>query len=170
MYLSGIFSRDPAMRKEEIHKTGFWRDGQVYKVDVATGVAEPFFALPEDKVISSLKDRGTSPIGHVSANEYSAFHGVAVDSESNVFVCDRQNQRIVVLSQEGKILREISLANPDAIAVNPKSKAIYVTTRLGNYHKKGSLDLVKFNDWSKDTAPSIVTPLCIYGMYPHPPI
>ncbi|MHC4718078.1 MAG: hypothetical protein ACYS5V_13985, partial [Planctomycetota bacterium] len=71
------------------------------------------------------------------------------------FVCDRQNKRIAVLDRDGKLLREIPVKYPDAVAVAPKSKALYVTTRYGNYTGNGRLHLLKFNDWSKDTAPAV---------------
>jgi len=161
-YLSGVFagSLDNRRRRIGAERTGFWRDGQVFKVDIATRKASVFFALDEDKVIGDLNARGSSPIADARYGNYAALQGVAVDAEGRVFVCDRQNKRIVVLDSGGKVIREIPLASPDAIAVSPKSKAIYVTTRTGHYHKKGELTLLKFGDWSKDTVPSAIFPLC----------
>jgi SMP-30/gluconolaconase/LRE-like protein len=166
-YLSGICAGTiKRLRRVAIEKTGFWRDGQVWKVDAATRKAAPFFALDEAKVIGSMKERGSSSIGDTRSNPYSALHGVTVDAEGRVFVCDRQNKRIVVLDKSGKIVREIPVAYPDAIALNPDSKALYVTTRFGNYHRKGKMALLKFNDWSKDAKPSATVPLCSIGTYP----
>lgn len=156
LYVSGLFAYDDA---KGVQTTGFWRDGQVWKVDLATRKTSIFFALAEKDVIGSLKDRSASPIGHTSANPYAAFQGVAADAEGRVFVCDRQNKRIAVLDTEGKFIRAISVAHPDAIAVNPKSKALYVTTRFGNYSGNGELKLLKFSDWTKDDAPAVTVPL-----------
>jgi hypothetical protein len=85
---------------------------------------------------------------------------VAVDAEGRVFVCDRQHERILVLDSGGKVIREIPLAYPDAIAVSPTSKALFVTTRTGHYHGKGELKLLKFSDWSRDTVPVTTLSLC----------
>ena len=128
-------------------------------MDLATRKTQVFFALDEKDVIGSMKARSASPIGHTSANPYAAFQGVAADAEGRVFVCDRQNKRIAVLDKEGKFIRAISVADPDAIAVNPKSKALYVTTRFGDYGGNGELKLLKFSDWTKDDAPAVTVPL-----------
>jgi len=141
-------------------KTGFWRDGQVFKVDMATHKAESFFALDADKVITDMAARSKSPIADARYGNYAALTGAVADAEGRVFVGDRQNRRILILDDAAKIIREIPCDYPDRIAVNPKSKAIYVTTRKGHYHGPGRLALLKFNDWSKDTKPSATIPLC----------
>jgi hypothetical protein len=153
MYVSGLYACESRYGSEKsVHTEGFWRDGQVWKVDLAARKASVFFAL--DKVIGDMKTRGGA-LGHSRSTPYATFHGVAVDVEGRVFVCDRQNKRVVVLDQKGKLIREVAVAWPDAIALKPGSKSFYVTTRVGNYHRKGEMKLLKFNDWSKDTKPSV---------------
>lgn len=154
LYVSGLFVGDDT---QGVATTGFWRDGQVWKVDLATRKTQIFFALDEKDVISSMKARSKSPIGHTSANPYAALQGVATDAEGRVFVCDRQNKRIVVLDKEGKLIRQIAVAYPDAIVVNPTSQALYVTTRFGDYGGNGELALLKFSDWTKDESPFVTT-------------
>lgn len=156
LYVSGLFANDDA---QGVATAGFWRDGQIWKVDLATRKTKVFFALDEKDVIRTMKARSVSPIGHTSANPYAALQGVATDAQGRVFVCDRQNKRIVVLDKEGKFIREIPVAYPDAIVVNPKSQALYVTTRFGDYGGKGELKLLKFSDWTKDNAPVVTVPL-----------
>ncbi|QDU28578.1 SMP-30/Gluconolaconase/LRE-like region [Anatilimnocola aggregata] len=156
LYVSGLFANDNA---QGISTTGFWRDGQVWKVDLATRKTQVFFSLDEKDVIATMKARTASSIGHTSANPYAALQGVATDAEGRVFICDRQNKRIVVLDDEGKLIREIPVAYPDAIAVNPKSQALYVTTRFGDYGGNGEMALLKFGDWTKDDAPEVSLPL-----------
>lgn len=156
LYVSGLFASDDA---QGVSTTGFWRDGQVWKVDLATRKTQVFFAVDEKDVIGTMKARSASPIGHTSANPYAAFQGVATDAEGRVFVCDRQNKRIAVLDKEGKVFREIAVAYPDAIAVNPKSRALYVTTRFGDYSGNGELKLLKFGDWMSDDVPAVTVPL-----------
>lgn len=160
-FLSGIFAGTfERSSRTGAAVTGFWRDGQIFKLDLATRKAEVFFALPETEVIGELAARSASPIADFKYGTYAALQGVAVDGEGRVFVCDRRNRRVLVLDAEGKPLREIPLDYPDAIGVHPKSRAIYVTTRTGHYHQKGALQLHKFDDWSRDDQPSFTAPLC----------
>lgn len=128
---------------------GFWREGQIWKVDLATRSTSVFFALTDD-------ERGhRAAVGHTDATPYSVFQGVAVDSVGHVFVCDRMNQRVIVIGPDGKAIRSLPVVNPDAVAVSPKSRALYVTTRFGAYSGNGRLKLIKFADWSRDEAPAI---------------
>lgn len=162
-YVSALFAGkyDGWRRKRSgALKTGFWRDGQVFKVDAVTRKAEAFFTLDADKVIEPMQERSKSGIADARYGNYAALQGAVADKEGHVFVGDRQNRRILILDQAAKIVREIPCAYPDALAVNPKSKTLYVTTRKGHYHGAGMLTLLKFNDWSKDDKPTASIPLC----------
>jgi len=46
------------------------------------------------------------------------------------------------------------------VAVRPKTTALYVTTRIGDDHRRGEVKLLKFADWRKDTKPAISLRLC----------
>ncbi|MCW8132545.1 MAG: hypothetical protein KIS92_19510 [Planctomycetota bacterium] len=166
MFVSGLFSSDNHWKGSPADTSGFWRDGQVWKVDLATRKASPFFALDEKTLIGSLDERSKSPIADTKYSPHAALAGVAVDAEQRVFVCDRQNKRILILDKDGKMLREIpGVLYPDAIAAAPKSKALYVVTRAGLYARKYELTLLKFSDWSKDSAPSATVKLCAADWY-----
>ncbi|MGE3807778.1 MAG: hypothetical protein AB7K24_24200 [Gemmataceae bacterium] len=150
-YLSGVFAAHTRYGSiQEIKADGFWRDGQVFKVDLATRTARPFFALPADKVPTDLKERLRVFGG---ANSYAALHGVAVDQDENVFIGDRVNKRIVVLDKNGKQIRVLPVEHVDAIAVG-KAGNLYATTRMGDYHAPGVVQLLKFNNWRKDDKPA----------------
>jgi hypothetical protein len=173
LYVSGphSYKRKPrSSRALSVDTTGFWRDGQVWKLNRATRKMSAFFALDEKQVISDMKTRSRGPIGDKNyIAPFAALHGVAVDAEGRVFLCDRQNKRIVVLDKNGKLIREIpNVAYPDAIGISPKSKALYVTTRFARGYGGGKLALLKFNDWSKDSAPAVTVPLAgNIGRYSH---
>ncbi|PCJ59055.1 MAG: hypothetical protein COA79_11900 [Planctomycetota bacterium] len=158
-YLSGVFKDGKRKRSwtraKNIETTGFWRDGQIYKVDSKTRKAEVFFALDKKSVIGDMKSRGTSPIADDKTAPFAALQGIAIDAKNNVFICDRQNKRILILDKDAKKIREIPAEYPDAIAVDPNSKALYYTTRKGNYHKKSPLYLYKIRDWTKDKGASV---------------
>lgn len=167
LFLGGLFAGtlDDRGRRIGAQNKGFWRDGQVFRVDLATRKASSFFALDQDTIITDADARRESPIADARYGTYAALQGVAAAAEGRVFVCDRQNERILILDGEGKVIREIAVAHPDAIAVSPASKALYVTTRTGHYHGKGELKLLRFNDWSVDKTPSVVLPLCEVRAY-----
>jgi len=169
MFVAGVFAGTLQGRSRVgAEANGFWRDGQVFQVDLATRKAGVFFSLPEDEVITDLQDRADSPIADARYGNYAALQGVAVDREGHVFVCDRQHECILVLDGDAHVIRKIPLSYPDAIAVSPVSSALYVTTRKGHYHEKGELSLVKFADWREDDAPVFTAPLCEVRYYSQP--
>lgn len=155
LYLSGFFAgktNGSGGTLKAAEEEGFWKEGQVWKVDVANREAKPFFAL--DKVVASREDRAKSAIG--GAFSYSELHGVAADAEGHVFVCDRLNKRVVVLDQEAKILNEIPVSFPDDVVLGVEKGALYVTTRVGEEHiRGGELKLLKIADWRTDANPAI---------------
>ncbi|MCH8150439.1 MAG: hypothetical protein IH987_21080 [Planctomycetes bacterium] len=151
-YLSGVYAATTiygSVRK--IKMDGFWRDGQVWKVDVKTRTAKVFFTLDKQNIPITRKER-TSAYGGL--NGYAAIHGVAVSEDGNVFVCDRHNKRIIILNESGKTIREIPVEHPDAIALSKRTGALYVTTRYGDYHRHGAVQLLKFNNWRNDAQPA----------------
>jgi len=153
-YLSGVYASTTiygSVRK--IKMDGFWRDGQVWKVDMKTRTAKVFFALDKQDIPLTRKDRDSAFGG---LNGYAAIHGVAVGEDGHVFVCDRLNRRIIVLDDQGKTVREIPVEYPDAIALSMKTGALYVTTRQGDYHRHGVLKLLKYDNWRKDKQPAEV--------------
>jgi hypothetical protein len=163
LYVSGphSFQRKRSYgRIQSVDTTGFWRDGQVWKMDLAARKMSVFFALDAKSVPGDMNARRSGPIADQNyINPFSALQGVAVDRDGRVFVCDRLNKRIVVLDTKGNQLAELPVKHADAIGVSPKSKAVYVTTRYGDYSGRGKLALLKFNDWSKDKTPAVTLQL-----------
>jgi hypothetical protein len=54
------------------------------------------------KLLASWGEPGTGP------GQFMLPHGIAVDATGNVFVCDRESDRIQVFTAEGRFLREIT--------------------------------------------------------------
>ncbi|MGQ9660915.1 MAG: hypothetical protein ACUVWX_01080, partial [Kiritimatiellia bacterium] len=170
LYLSGLFAAtlDERGRRNGVETEGFWRDGQVFKVDLSNGTAEVFFALDPKTLLGDMEARSRSPIGDARYGNYAALQGVACDAQGRVFVCDRQNARVLVLDPTGKILREIVCQYPDAVACSPSSRTLYVTTQTGHYHGKGELKLLRFEDWQTTAAPATSLTLCAVLHYSGP--
>ncbi|MGY8644445.1 MAG: hypothetical protein ACKVJU_25540 [Verrucomicrobiales bacterium] len=135
----------------ELNMEGPWRDGQVWKVDAETRIAKPFFALEAQTIPVGKKERAMAFSG---VNSYASLHGVAVDGDGHVFVCDRLNKRVLVLDENGKILREIEIDYPDAIAVSKRTGVVYVTSRFGDYHRRGAVHLHRIENWRENGAPT----------------
>jgi len=165
-YLSGIFAATTLYGSiKEIKTDGSWRDGQVWKVDLETRTAKVFFSLEEKAITTTVKDRKSALGG---THSYATLHGVAVDKDENVFVCDRLNKRVVVLDSKGKVIREIPVEHPDAVALSKRTGSLFVTTRFGDEHSgRGHVNLLKFTDWRKDDKPAATVRVSDTGYTDH---
>jgi hypothetical protein len=131
--------------------TGFWADGQVFKVNRATGVATSWLKLDSVPVLSA--DRQAKIGG--GANATAVIHGVAVDDSGHVFVCDRLHQCIGVYDTNAVRLGSIPCIDPDFVAVSRRTGVIYVLTRRAVYGS-GSFMLRKFSGW-RSPGPAVAT-------------
>jgi len=81
--------------------------------------------------------------------------GVAVDARGHVYVADHGNNRIVKLDRTGTFVGQITVKNPDQIALNRKSGAIYVVSvdhgKHRPLHVRGWRDkrLLKIKSWDE---------------------
>jgi hypothetical protein len=72
--------------------------------------------------------------------------GLAVDGKGHLLVADQKGDRILVLAEKnGKVVAEIPAKAPDALAVDAKTGAVYVTCSTGGE----SMELVKLSGWRK---------------------
>ncbi|MDD4889361.1 MAG: hypothetical protein PHU85_05485, partial [Phycisphaerae bacterium] len=110
----------------------------------------------EMQLFAQVPATADGPWSKDGARNYSAsgpIHGVAVDLKGNVYVCDREKNRIAVFDEAGKEIGEIAVKNPDSVAVHPKTGAIYVIRRFCNGWNTHSMILDKFKNFEKDAAP-----------------
>jgi DNA-binding beta-propeller fold protein YncE len=56
-------------------------------------------------------------------------HGLAVDPQGRVYICDRGNDRVAIVAPDGRMVGSFALENPEQIAVHPGSGDIYVFCR-----------------------------------------
>ncbi|MBL8027180.1 MAG: hypothetical protein JNL74_12250, partial [Fibrobacteres bacterium] len=141
VYFSGLYGPD----------TGFYRDGNVYKLDISTGVAEKWLTLPWDSIPKVKSPReirlGGGPF-------FSAIHGTALDSAGRVYVCDRLNQQIGIYDSNAVLLRSIPLPCADQVAIS-KSGTIYAITRYqvpqNPFSSAGHVRLFKFTSFAEGT-------------------
>ena len=165
-YLSGVYAATTRYGSiQDIKSTGTWRDGQLWKVDATTLAAQVIFSLPKETIPTNLNERKGALGG---THSYATLHGVAVDKEGNIFLCDRLNKRVVVLDKEARIIRELPVEFPDAIAISERTGALYATTRFGDEHVgRGKVTLLKFADWRRDTVPKETLSIAATGYTDH---
>lgn len=125
--------------------TGFYREGRIFKVDIATRTPTVFFSL------DTLKANN-------SANQ-SYIHGTAIDDSGYVFACDRLHGRIMVIDKNGTLIKNFKASYPDDIAYHKETGAVYATGR----HSTIGLYLYKIANWRTDTALSIKTSIAPAG-------
>ncbi|MBL8028799.1 MAG: T9SS type A sorting domain-containing protein [Fibrobacteres bacterium] len=142
LYISGWFygSIDGYYFLSSADTTGFWADGQVMKLDVATGIATKWLKI--DSVPVSAAERATKLMTGSGAGNFSAIHGVTIDDSGHVFVCDRLHKRVSVYDTNATLLGSIPCTSPDLVAVSKKTGAVYVLRR-----GSGVLSLAKFTGW-----------------------
>ena len=75
--------------------------GEVYVTD-GYGNARVHRFSASGKLLASWGEPGTGP------GQFMLPHGIAVDADGNVFVCDRESDRIQVFSAHGRFIREIT--------------------------------------------------------------
>lgn len=118
--------------------TGFWADGQVFKVDRATGVAASWLKLDS---IPALSAERSAKLGSGS-NATATIHGVAIDDSGHVFVCDRLHKRISVYDTSAVLLGSIPCVDPDYVVVSKRTGVVYVITR-----GSAGMNLAKYTGW-----------------------
>ncbi len=70
---------------------------------------------PEGVLMLSWGEQGTEP------GQFSLVHSVWVDSSYNVYICDRENNRIQIFDGEGKFIREwTGFLRPDKLWFDPE--------------------------------------------------
>jgi len=57
--------------------------------------------------------------------------GLATDPDGNLYVCDYNNDRVMVFSPAGKLLGRIPYRKPHEVIVHPRTREIYLLSRTG---------------------------------------
>jgi DNA-binding beta-propeller fold protein YncE len=149
LYLSGPYpGRKPSA---DIQPGTVWR----IKLDGSELKMSTFAVLP------STPDGPWSKPGGKTGGAFGPVHGVAVDLKGNVYVCDREKSRVAVFDEGGKEIGEISVKNPDRVAIHPKTGAIYVIRRFKGDRQSMILD--KFSGFEKGA----VAVASYANFYPH---
>jgi len=150
LYLSGPFSSKTKYGHEFNPK---FPPGRIYRMRLAASETMQTFATlaiahqdgegGEYKKYNAYQNDGV-PEGPV--------HGVAVDTQGNVYVADREQQRVAVFDPDGKELGEIKVPAPHQVAIHPKSGEIYVLSRFCAGYWQYNVTVSKFKDYAPGAA------------------
>ncbi len=74
--------------------------------------------------------------------------GLAVDPKGRLLICDYGNDRIAVVSTEGRLLESVPIPGPEQIVLHPKTGEVYVLSVLDK--SKGSyVDVAPWDEYGK---------------------
>jgi hypothetical protein len=107
----------------------------------------------EMKLFASLPAEYDGPWARDGGKNYGAsgpIHFVGFDARNNVYVPDRQANRVVVYSENGKQIGEFPCKNPEQIAVHPKTGAVYVLRKVCNGWNSHAIAIEKFSGYGSD--------------------
>ncbi|MBL8028348.1 MAG: hypothetical protein JNL74_18130 [Fibrobacteres bacterium] len=142
--MSGIFTYTGTVADS----TGFYCDGQVYRVNLTTGVVESWLKLPIDSLPKNMANGGNRQTLLGGDKTVGSIMGTAVDSSGRIYVCDRFHKRIGVYDTSAALIGSIALPNSDHVAVSKRTGAIYVVTRA----LSGGVKLLKFGSFASGMA------------------
>jgi hypothetical protein len=150
MYLTGPFSSKTQYGHPYIDK---FPPGRIYRMKLGGGETMQKFV---DIDVDHQNGQGGAWRKH---NAYyndgvaeSPVHGVTVDAKGNVYVADRQNQRVAVFDPSGKELGAVPVKAPHQVAVHPKTGEIYVLSRYCAGYWQFLVTVSKFKDYSPGAA------------------
>lgn len=122
-----------------------WPNGRVYRQDTQKEGADPqpFFDL-------KLPDYNETKYWLPDAwNKRTAAHGLDVDAEGNLYVCDLVNQQVVKVSPAGKQIATAKVPWPDFVHVNRQTGDLYVISDQPRDGRKPNV-LYKVTGWGDD--------------------
>lgn len=127
-----------------VHDTGFWRDGCVWKINMKSGVASQFITIDSVPLNGVVLDTTLGGPGDF----YTSIHSIKEAPNGDVLICDRVHRQIGVYDSNGLFLRAIrDVPNPDQIALDKTTGAVYVICRSGWHYDAKPLILKKFSGY-----------------------
>ncbi len=136
VYAVGFAAKPP--KGQKAHPD--WPEGRVYRLNL-----DRFGESPEKLADLPIPEK-PSPlrVGWTADTAVSGLRGVAVDAKGNVYVCDAANDKVVCLAPDGKELGSADASRPYAVAVHPRSGAVYVVT-CASPGSEGEKKLIRFS-------------------------
>jgi DNA-binding beta-propeller fold protein YncE len=129
-----------------------WPEGRIYKMEPGKGKAAKFADVELPEAWRPAEEPWATP-----ANGFQALHGIAVDKDGNVLVCDAAGGKVRIFSSDGKESGAIDAPGAYVLTLDPKSGALYVLTRaVWRDRKLGANAVVKYES-AKPGAKAVAT-------------
>lgn len=82
--------------------------------------------------------------------------GLAVDAQGRVYICDRGNNRVVIVSPDARTVGSFPVESPEQVAVHPKTGEIFVFSRQlppgGKPKDTGPMSMPEYKAWKARVA------------------
>jgi len=149
-YLAGIFT----CKTKYGHKLNpALPPGRIYRMSLeGSETMKEFVTIPVDHV-QGVGGAWTKGMGYAFSPR-GPVHGLAVDAQGRLYVCDRQRRRIAVFDVSGKELTHVPVAYPDQVAVHPRTGAVYVMEKDRVGYGQWYARLLKFDRLDPQAKPS----------------
>jgi sugar lactone lactonase YvrE len=145
LFLTGHWNSRATRSKGQVP----FNDGVIYRVDPATGKAAELLRI--EMTEDHYWHKETNGWYHFRnwgrKNGCAALHGIAVDAENRLYVCDRVHQRLSVYDTAGKLVGSTAIQWPDLVTPAPAGQTVYVVTRriIDGYKATNEFRIVKLS-------------------------
>ncbi|MFH1022624.1 MAG: hypothetical protein V1809_04490 [Planctomycetota bacterium] len=141
IYATGINGPDPAIRGKLVSRNVVFSVGLDEKGPARVLVGEPFKAGNDEKHLNN-------PVG------------IAVDAKGQIYVADRDNDRVAVFATDGKFVGALDVPSPGWLAVDAKRGVIFVVSgavKTGSAMGMGG-KLLRFPSWKERVQGELALP------------
>lgn len=153
LYLAGPVANKEKRQKEDPR----FPLGGVYRMKLDGKDEMKLFVTLPIKFDGSWWKDGSKNYGRTGA-----IHFVGSDIKNNVYVPDRDQNRVVVFSEDGKQLGEVAVKNPHQIVAHPKTSAFYVLRMVCNGWSTHAMAVEKFDSFAAGAKP-----VAVYDKFPN---
>jgi hypothetical protein len=156
IFISGAYAWTGGyLQVNHLDFTGFWKDGVIYRMNMATGVVTawntviPSDSIPDLNTAARQSSAGPTYEGDWTyPMKWAAIHGITFDDSGHVFVCDRVRQRIGVYDTATfALVGSIPVTRPHMVEVNKKTGEVYVLSQQLLNYGTGEVSIRKFSGW-----------------------
>ena len=149
-YLAGPFT---AKTRYGHKMLPFFPPGRVFRVKLdGPGFMDEFVTVPVAHE-GGVGGNWTKGMGY-EFSPRGPVHGLTVDAQGRLYVCDREHGRVAVYADSGKLASEVPIQYADQVAVHPKTGAVYVMQRDRKSYSEWHAELLKFDKLGKDAEPT----------------
>jgi DNA-binding beta-propeller fold protein YncE len=111
--------------------------------DISFRLVNDFFQIPSDMVMAEAVGVALNSKGHIfilnrgtRPGQFNTPHNIVMDTNSNLYVADRQNDRLQVFDTDGKFKQEWRLDGPAwSLCITPGPRQVIFVGSVGRVYK-----------------------------------